>query len=165
MCGRELRASSRNLTVMQAILCPLPRLRVSYPQIFVSNSVGASGPMTEGQPTAGFDHRVDGCEHGLVDGERLSAFAVLKLIASSNFVVPAPEEPENVIPRGIQSKAIARRQKSISANFNGWYCQPRHSRRCNTHGTNQLPPCRLPGVSPRGQSDAGRLATESAERS
>ncbi len=156
MCGRELWASSRNLTVMQAILCPLPRLRVSYPQIFVSNSVGASGPMTEGQPTAGFDHLVN---------ERLSAFAVLKLVASSNFVVPAPEEPENVIPRGIQSKAIARRQKSISANFNGWYCQPRHSRRCNTHGTNQLPPCRLPGVSPRGQPDAGRLATESAERS
>ena len=45
--------------------------------------------MTEGQPTAAFDHLVDGCEHGLVDGERLSAFAVLKLIASSNFVVPA----------------------------------------------------------------------------
>ncbi len=34
--------------------------------------------MTEGQPTAGFDHLVDGCEHGLVDGERLSAFAVFR---------------------------------------------------------------------------------------
>ena len=51
MCGRELWASSRNLTVMQAILCPLPRLRVSYPQIFVSNSVGGFGADGRSQRT------------------------------------------------------------------------------------------------------------------
>jgi len=83
--------------------------------------------MTEGQPTAGFDHLVDGCEHGLVDGERLSAFAVLKLIASSNFVVPAPEEPENVIPRGIQSKAIARRPTEVHFRQFQWRVPPTSS--------------------------------------